>query len=149
MSSTETNGKHKSSEHVPTTLSTSALEQKLKKLREASNAHSQILTQKLASSQSGQNLLHIGTSLSTLPPTLHDLLTQLHPVLSAAEKAEQEQHDAAQKLVQKVQSIRMQQRRVADAQDLANLYADLCAAEKGVQRDNVLRKGGTYEDYGR
>ena len=56
---------------VISSLSTVALDHKLRCLREISNQHSQALTQKLANSQSGQNLLHIGSSLSTLPPDLH------------------------------------------------------------------------------
>jgi conserved oligomeric Golgi complex subunit 2 len=94
-------------ELVPTAMSTSALETKLKELRERSNKHSQLLTAKLASSQSGQNLLHIGTSLSTLPPDLHSLLTQLHPVLSSAETTEKVHHEHLSKLVRKTLQIFM------------------------------------------
>lgn len=114
-------------------MSTIALENKLKKLREQSQTHSQLLTQKLATSQSGQNLLHIGTSLSTLPPDLHSLLTELHPVLSAAEQTEQEQMQALQKLVSSATRIRQRQRRVAHAVECAELYQDLVAAEQCIQ----------------
>ena len=122
-------------ELVPTAMSTSALEAKLKELREKSNKHSQLLTAKLASSQSGQNLLHIGTSLSTLPPDLHSLLTQLHPVLSSAETTEKAYHANLTKLVECGNAIRHEQRRVVYTQDAAELYEDLVAAERVVQVD--------------
>lgn len=121
-------------------MPTSALEAKLRFLREKSNEHSQILTQKLASSQSGQNLLHIGTSLSSLPPDLHSLLTQLHPVLSAAETTEAQQLAKLQILVQHANEIRGEQRRTAHAADCAELYQDLLAAERDVKRDATMRR---------
>jgi len=127
-------------------MSTSALESKLRTLREKSNEHSQVLTQKLASSQSGQNLLHIGTSLSSLPPDLHSLLTQLHPVLSATESTEQSQLSQLQALVANANEIRREQRRMAHAQECANLYQDLLAAERDVKRDAALRRQHQAKD---
>lgn len=121
-------------------MPTSALESKLRTLREKSNQHSQVLTQKLASSQSGQNLLHIGTSLSTLPPDLHSLLTQLHPVLSAAETTEQLQLQKLQGLVKHANEIRSEQRRMVHASECAELYQDLLAAERDVKRDAAMRR---------
>jgi hypothetical protein len=125
---------------VPTAMSTSALERKLRDLREKSNKHSQILTQKLASSQSGQNLLHIGTSLSTLPPTLHSLLTQLHPVLSSAESTEKQYLQQLSKLVKCGNEIRFENRKVDHAMECADLYQDLQAAELVVKRDAGYRR---------
>mmetsp|Transcript_14154 Transcript_14154/g.34069 ORF Transcript_14154/g.34069 Transcript_14154/m.34069 type:complete len:960 (-) Transcript_14154:55-2934(-) len=127
-------------ELVPAAMSTSALEAKLKQLREKSNKHSQLLTAKLASSQSGQNLLHIGTSLSTLPPDLHSLLTQLHPVLSSAETTEKVHHEHLTKLVECGNAIRQEQRRVVYTEDAADLYEDLVAAEHVVQIDIKTRE---------
>lgn len=127
-------------EEIVSALSTQALEQKLITLREQSNRHSQTLTQKLATSQSGQNLLHIGSSLSTLPPDLHALLTQLHPVLSAAESSEKQHLSSLQKLVACGNDIRVQQRRVDHASQCADLYEDLMAAERHAQRDASMRK---------
>jgi conserved oligomeric Golgi complex subunit 2 len=121
-------------------MSTSALENKLRDLREKSNKHSQILTQKLASSQSGQNLLHIGTSLSTLPPDLHSLLTQLHPVLSSAEATEKKYMQQLQKLVDQGNQIRLERRKVYCAKECADLYQDLLAAESVVSRDAKYRR---------
>ena len=128
------------SNDVPAAMSTSALQAKLKELKENSNKHSQILTAKLASSQSGQNLLHIGTSLSTLPPDLHSLLTQLHPVLSAAESTEKQFLQRLEKLVDCGNEIRTQKRRVEHAYECADLYLDLLACEQIVKRDANYRR---------
>lgn len=124
---------------IPSAMSNSDLERKLKKLKDQSNKHSQILTAKLASSQSGQNLLHIGTSLSTLPPDLHSLLTQLHPVLSSAETTEKQYMQHLEKLVKCGGEIRMEERRVQNARECANLYQDLVAAERVVKKDAANR----------
>lgn len=121
-------------EEIITALSTQALEQKLASLQSESNRLSQSLTQKLATSQSGQNLLHIGSSLSTLPPDLHALLTQLHPVLSEAESTEKLHLQNLQKLVQNGNSIRLEQRRLEHAAECAELYMDLEAAEQSVSK---------------
>ena len=129
-----------SDELVPAAMSTSALEAKLRELREKSSKHSQLLTAKLASSQSGQNLLHIGTSLSTLPPDLHSLLTQLHPVLSSAETTEKVHHEHLTKLVECGNAIRQEQRRVIYTEGAADLYEDLVAAEHVVQMDVKTRE---------
>ena len=129
-------------EVIPSNMSTTALEHKLHQLREQAAQHGQILTQKLATSQSGQNLLHMGTSLSTLPPDLHNLLTQLHPVLAAAEQVEETQLQALQQFVAAATDIRSQQRRVAHAAACADSYADLVAAEGAVQRDVRWRRFG-------
>jgi len=123
------------SDFIPTAMSTSALENKLKDLKEKSIKQSQVLTAKLASSQSGQNLLHIGTSLQTLPPDLHSLLTQLHPVLSCTESAEKEYLQRLQKLVDCGNSIRFEERRVGNARECAGLYEDLVAAENRLRKD--------------
>ena len=128
------------SDFIPTAMSTSALENKLKDLKGKSIKHSQILTAKLASSQSGQNLLHIGTSLQTLPPDLHSLLTQLHPVLSCAETAEKEYLQRLQKLVQCGNDIRMEERRVGNARECAGLYEDLVSAENRLKKDPSMRR---------
>lgn len=129
------------SEELPVTaLPTASLEAKLRTLREQSQKHSQALTQKLATSQSGQNLLHIGTSLSTLPPDLHSLLTQLHPLLSGTEENEKEYYELLQKLVASANEIRILQRRIDNAQECAQLYEDLEASERDVKRDVRYRR---------
>jgi hypothetical protein len=128
-------------DEVITALSTVALEQKLVTLRDQSNKLSQLLTQKLATSQSGQNLLHIGSSLSSLPPDLHSLLTNLHPVLSAAESTEKQYLTNLQKLVAAANEIRLEQRRMEHAMECAEIYEDLCAAEQhvSVRKRNILQ----------
>ena len=132
-------------EEIVSALSTMALEQKLESLRDQSNKHSQLLTQRLATSQSGQNLLHIGSSLSSLPPDLHSLLTHLHPVLSAAETTEKQYLGNLQKLVAAANEIRMEQRRVDHSLECADLYEDLCAAEQHVtlRKRNILQVEAT------
>lgn len=127
-------------EDGPSAMSTSALQAKLKDLKDKSNKHSQILTAKLASSQSGQNLLHIGTSLSSLPPDLHSLLTQLHPVLSAAETTEKQFLQRLEKLVECGNQIRAEGQKVEQANECADLYEDLLAAEDIVRRDSDYRR---------
>lgn len=119
---------------MPTALPTTGLEHRLRQLREASAQHSQILTQKLASSQSGQNLLHMGSSLSTLPPDLHHLLQQLHPFVATVEQLERDQMNRLEKLVQAASKVQHKSRRMQKANAAADLYADLLAAEKAVQQ---------------
>jgi hypothetical protein len=127
---------------IPKNMSTMSLERRLRQLRDESQKLDQVLTQKLASSQSGQNLLHIGTSLSSLPPDLHSLLQHLHPVLSQAESAESDQLELLRQLVQSARDIQVAERRVQYAQDCADLYADLMAAEACIQ-SNI----GTTDKY--
>ena len=124
---------------IPTTYSTTGLEYRLQQLREASAQHSQILTQKLASSQSGQNLLHMGTSLSTLPPDISNLLQHLHPFVATVEQTERDQMKRLEKLVASASKVQRQAHRVQKARAAANLYADLQAAETAVQRYRVHR----------
>jgi hypothetical protein len=126
-------------------LSTAVLESKLRQLHEAAQEHSQILTQKLASSSSGQNLLHIGTSLSTLPPDLHTLLTHMHPFVNVLEAFEQDQRKALGQLVEKASEIRQAQHRVRTAQRAADLYADLTAAEACViDQENEIEETSSF-----
>lgn len=123
-------------------MSNSALEAKAKELREQSAKHSQLLTQKLATSQSGQNLLHMGSSLSTLPPDLHTLLQNLHPILSVTETYEKQQTMQLDTLIQSRDEILHQQRRCAQAEAAVDIYKDLVAAEMAVQCDLYWRKYG-------
>ena len=128
-----------------TPMSNSALEAKARQLREQSNSHSQILTQKLASSQSGQNLLHMGTSLSTLPPDLHLLLQNLHPILSATELTEKQQMAQLEQVVLMRREILRQEKRCRQAEAAAELYQDLVAAEMTVRRDLNWRRYGSMD----
>lgn len=139
------NGSHRKLDDDATPMSNSALEAKAKQLREQSASHSQILTQKLASSQSGQNLLHMGTSLSTLPPDLHSLLQNVHPLLSATEATEKQQIAQLDQLVQTRQEILHQEKRCQQAAAAADIYQDLVAAEMTVRRDLNWRRYGTMD----
>lgn len=121
-------------EEIPN-MNNSALEAKLRQVRDAAQEHSQVLTQKLASSPSGQNLLHIGTSLSTLPPDLHTLLTHMHPFVNVLEGFENDQRKALATLVEKAMAIRQDQHRVRTAQRAADLYADLTSAESCIEKN--------------
>ncbi|KAI2502977.1 protein of unknown function (DUF3510) [Fragilaria crotonensis] len=98
---------------IVSALSTMALEQKLESLRDQSNKHSQLLTQRLATSQS---------------------------VLSAAETTEKQYLGNLQKLVMAANEIRLEQRRVEHSLECADLYEDLCAAEQHVnlRKRNIL-----------
>jgi hypothetical protein len=116
-------------------LSTGSLESKLGQLREAAQEQSQVLTQKLASSSSGQNLLHIGTSLSTLPPDLHTLLTHMHPFVNVLEDFEKDQRKSLINLVEKGSAVRQAQHRVHTAERAADLYADLTSAETCIREE--------------
>ncbi|KAL7580837.1 hypothetical protein ACA910_001110 [Epithemia clementina (nom. ined.)] len=127
---------------VPASLSTSGLEHRLRQLREASTQHSQILTQKLASSQSGQNLLHMGSALSTLPPDLQNLMAQLQPFLNAVEQAEQDELQRLETLVATASKVQHKSRRIQQAHAAANLYADLQAAELAVEHYRRTRGAG-------
>jgi len=136
---------HRSNLDDATPMSNSALEAKAKQLREQSASHSQILTQKLASSQSGQNLLHMGTSLSTLPPDLHSLLQNLHPILSITETTEKQQVAQLEQVVQTRREILYQEQRCQQAAAAAEIYQDLVAAEMTVRRDLNWRRYGTMD----
>ena len=133
-------------EEIPS-MNTAALEAKLRQVRDAAQEHSQVLTQKLASSPSGQNLLHIGTSLSTLPPDLHTLLTHMHPFVNVLEGFEKDQRKALTTLVDKATAIRQDQHRVLTAERAADLYADLTSAEACIQSGKSgNEQEGTAED---
>ena len=137
--------KHKQAKHhdIPSNLSTTALQQKLKTLREQATEHSQLLTQKLATSQSGQDLLHMGSSLSSLPPDLHNLITQLHPFLAAVEQCHEEQLKALKQFVTDATEIRQLEQKHVHAQQCADAYQDLVAAEAAIQQDMHWRRYGT------
>ncbi|GAX10474.1 hypothetical protein FisN_21Lh173 [Fistulifera solaris] len=128
---------------IPSNLSTAALQHKYQQLKDQAEQHGQILTQKLASSQSGQNLLHMGSSLSTLPTDLHFLLTQLHPLLQGVEQSEGSLSSKLNNICERALVIKKHQRRVIHAQECADSFEDLLAAEKIVQLDLQMRKYGS------
>lgn len=130
---------------IPSNLSNAALQHKYQQLRDQADQHGQVLTQKLASSQSGQNLLHMGSSLSTLPTDLHFLLTQLSPLLQAVEETESSLSSKLNNICERALTIQKQQRRVRHAQECADAYEDLVAAENIVQIDSQQKKHGNAQ----
>jgi len=118
-------------------LATPNLESRLSLLRSQSTNLSSTLTQRLATSQSGQNLLHIGPSLQSLPPDLHSLLRNLRPILGEVEKYESLSRDELTRLVDKGNEIRGAVKKVREAGDCAMIYGDLCRSE-----EEVRSKGG-------
>lgn len=125
-------------------LSNSALEAKAKQLQVESAKLSAALTLKLATSQSGQNLLHMGTSLSSLPPDLHALLQNLHsPLLQHTEGYEAAVAALLERVVAADRGMRHQRARGRAAAMAADAYQDLVAAERTVQSDVLQRRYGT------
>lgn len=106
----------------------------MKQLREESMKYGQTLTQKLATSQSGQNLLHIGTSLSTLPPDLQQLVSCLHPLVVTCETVESKQIQQLEYYTNKVYEIQSIQQRVVYTNQLIESFQDLQAAESIVKK---------------
>lgn len=129
-------------EDIAAPLSNSALEAKAKQLQQDSAKLSATLTQKLATSQSGQNLLHMGTSLSSLPPDLHSLLQNLHPILSASETTEKTVAGQLEKVAAGKKEIHKQQWRSRAALAAAETYQDLVAVEATVEHDLQCRYYG-------
>lgn len=74
------------------------------------------------------------------------MLTQLHPVLSAAESVEKQYLQNLEKLVECGNEIRSEKRRVAHAKECANLYQDLLSAERVVKRDAQSRRSSEGMD---
>jgi hypothetical protein len=114
-------------------MSNSTLEAKAKQLREESAKHSAVLTQKLANSDSGQNLLHIGTALSSLPPDLHSALSSLQPLTAATATSEEHQTDQLTDILKCRKEIEHQRLRCRQAQSAIDVYGDLVAVEATLQ----------------
>lgn len=127
-------------------LATPNLESRLSLLRSQSTNLSTTLTQRLATSQSGQNLLHIGPSLQSLPPDLHSLLRNLRPILGEVERYESLSRDELVKLVDKGNDIRGAVKKVREAGDCAMIYGDLCRSEEEVRRGGSGGALGTKGD---
>jgi len=129
-----------SGEGLSSFISTAELESKLQSLREQSNKLSQELTQRLATSESGQNLMQIGPSLSTLPPDLHSLITCIQPLLNDVEEYVEANSVELNRLQQYQLDIEACSTRAQHARQCASIYEDLCAGERDVQRDLALLK---------
>ena len=130
-------------------LATPNLESRLSLLRSQSTELSTTLTQRLATSQSGQNLLHIGPSLQSLPPDLHSLLRNLRPILAEVEQYEAGNREELTTLVDRGNEIRGAVRKVREAGDCAMIYGDLCRSEEEVRSSGGgSSKGGRSRDVG-
>lgn len=127
-------------------MSNATLESKAKHLREESAKHSAILTQKLASSDSGQNLLHIGTALSSLPPDLHSALTSLQPLTTATLTSEEHQAEQLEDILRCKKDIEHQQQRCKQAYSAVDIFSDLLAVEATISNCEVSddHDDGTY-----
>ena len=117
---------------ITSTYTTSSLESQLRTLKERSQSLSQSLTQKLATSQSGQNLLHIGPSLSTLPPDLHSLITNLQPLKRDIEQFQEKCYAEYKLLNESSHNIEYMLKRCRNSNDCANMYQDLVSAEQDI-----------------
>ena len=124
-------------------LSTPILISTLSSLRSKSATLSSTLTAKLASSPSGQNLLHIGPSLSTLPPDLHSLITNLEPVLDQVKQYRDGNIAELERVVDLGRSIELALRRAEDGKECAEILGDLCSVEICVERDLTRRSIGS------
>ena len=122
-------------------LATPNLESRLSLLRSQSTELSTTLTQRLATSQSGQNLLHIGPSLQSLPPDLHSLLRNLRPILAEVEQYEAGNREELTTLVDRGNEIRGAVRKVREAGDCAMIYGDLCRSEEEVRSSGGGKAG--------
>ena len=119
---------------------TPQLEGRLSVLRSRSTELSAQLTQRLATSQSGQDLLHIGPSLSTLPPDLRTLLDSLRPPLEEVERFESASRSELEGLVRRGDAVRAAARSAGQARECAEVYADLCRSEEDVRGDGSAER---------
>ena len=111
-------------------LSTPLLNSKLSTLKTQSAKLASSLTAKLASSPSGQSLLHIGPSLSTLPPDLQSLLACLEPMLQQVQQYERLNREELIRIVTAGKLIESECRRAENARECDASLADLVAAEQ-------------------
>lgn len=111
-------------------LSTPLLNSKLTTLKSQSATLASTLTAKLASSPSGQSLLHIGPSLSTLPPDIQSLLASLEPMLQQIEEYEKYNQNELIRIVTAGKLVEAECRRAANARECNDLLSGLVAAEE-------------------
>jgi len=125
-------------------LSTPLLNSKLNALQERSATLSSTLTARLASSPSGQSLLHIGPSLSTLPPDLQSLLSSLEPILKQVTEYKHLNQQELSRIVSTGNSIKKEFRRNVNARECADLLKELVSVENIVhERIKHVETDGT------
>lgn len=123
--------------------STPYLQQRLQQLKTQSHELSTELTKRLATSRSGQSLLHIGPSLSTLPPDLSSLIDALTPLLGEVQNYESLNRSELERLVGEGQRVQTAIRKREFAIECAEIYSDLIGAEEVLRKDVERRDGGT------
>jgi len=114
--------------------STPYLQSRLVQLRHQSQDLSTELTKKLATSRSGQSLLHIGPSLSTLPPDLTSLLEALSPLVTQVEQYEAENRSELERLVNQGREVQCAMKKRDFSVQCAEIYSDLMGAEEVLRR---------------
>lgn len=112
------------------TFSTPSLQSKLKSLQEKSNNLSSTLTARLASSPAGQSLLHIGPSLSSLPPDLQTLLSNLEPMVNQVAEFKLLNQREFHRIVSTANTIKLEYRRNVHARECADLLQELEVSER-------------------
>ena len=129
-------------------LSTPLLNSKLNALQERSTTLSSTLTARLASSPSGQSLLHIGPSLSTLPTDLQSLLSSIEPILKQVAEYTHLNQQELSRIVSAGNSIKKEFRRNVNARECADLLKELTSVEnivhESIKQGDV--NGGDIED---
>lgn len=119
-------------------LSTPLLNSKLNALQERSATLSSTLTARLASSPSGQSLLHIGPSLSTLPPDLQSLLSSLDPIVKQIAEYKHLNQQELFRIVSAGNSIKKEFRQNINARKCADLLKELLTVESIVHESIKL-----------
>ena len=131
-------------------LSTPLLQSKLEALEQESSQLSTTLTAKLASSPSGQSLLHIGPSLSSLPPDLETLLETLRPFVSDVNEFHLCNEKELERIVTFGRKVEKECRRALHAKECREWFLELQAVEGVVQmmQDKGLQeKDSDARDY--
>ena len=132
---------HNNNNNQPTTIATTAinstpyLQSRLSQLKTQSQNLSTELTKKLASSRSGQSLLNIGPSLSTLPPDLTSLIDALSPLLSEVSTYESTNIDELTKLVNQGKVVQCTIQKQEYAMKCSEIYNELVSAEEILKMD--------------
>ena len=118
-----------------TTTTTQQLQQRLSSLKVQSSNLSSELTKRLATSRSGQSLLHIGPSLSTLPPDLSSLTDAITPLITDITNYESSTIIEYKQLIGQYNTINTLLIRNKYAKECSTLYNELVVAENIVLFD--------------
>jgi conserved oligomeric Golgi complex subunit 2 len=126
--------------------SNAALERRAAQMRAEAEERSAALTQQLATTLSGQNLLHMGQQLNNLiPPNLHALVQHLAPL--SVEPLERALQPPLSRLQRTAAVCLAARDRAERAQHAVHLYQDLCGAERGMTNAATLERTATRALY--